>query len=229
MHPAALTAIAVAYLAASTSFPQLLARAHGVDLRAVGTRNLGGGNLTREVGVVPGVTGGLLDALKSPLAMLFARLAGLDPLTETLCGVVAVGAQQWPIWHRFDGGRGNAPAMAILIALSLRTALVVAPVALVGVLWGVATRLRVRRRVYSRGTPLGLLLALAFYPLAATLLGEDPLVAFGGALTAILVVVRRLTAGLRADLAITDDPARMLANRLLFDRTEAQRRALSSR
>ncbi len=227
MDLADLVALSVTYLAASVSFPQLIARAHGVDLHAVGTRNLGGGNLVREVGVVSGISGGLLDAFKAPLAILLARIAGIDAQTQTLCGVVAVAGQQWPIWHRFDGGRGNAPAIALLVALSLPASLVVAPVALAGILWGVWARVRLRRRVYSRGTPLGLLLAFALHPLASLALREEPLVALAGSLTTLLVVARRLTAGLRADLAITDDLARTLANRLLFDRTEVQRRALS--
>ena len=227
MNVADVAALAITYLVASISFPQVLARAHGVDLHRVGTRNLGGGNLTREVGPVAGITGGLLDSLKPPVAILVARVAGLDPLAQTLCGVAAVAAQQWPIWHGFDGGRGNAPAMALLIVLSLRAAVLVAPVALAGILWGVWLRARLRRRVFSRGTPLGLLLALLLYPVAARAVGEDGNVVLAGALTAILVVARRLTAGIREDLAASEDPARTLANRLLFDRTEIQRRALS--
>ncbi len=227
MNIADVVALAVTYLVASISFPQLIARARGIDLHVVGTRTLGGGNLAREVGIIPGVAGGLLDALKAPLAILLTRIAGVDALTQTLCGVVAVAAQQWPIWHRFNGGRGNAPAIALFLALSLPASLVVAPVALFGMSWGVWARVRLRRRVYSRGTPLGMLLAFALHPLASLALHEDPLIAVAGTLTTILVVVRRLTAGLRADLAISDDLPGTLAHRLLFDRTEAQRRALS--
>ena len=40
-------AVIVTYLAASVSFPYWVARAYGVDLRAVGERKLGGGNLAK--------------------------------------------------------------------------------------------------------------------------------------------------------------------------------------
>lgn len=219
---------AITYLAASISFPQLIARAHGVDLHRVGTRNLGGANLLREVGVLEGITGGLLDALKPPLAVLAAQLFGADRDAQLGCGVLAIVGQQWPIWHRFDGGRGNAPAIAFLVAISLPTAILVGPVALGGILWGVVRRIRTRQRVYSLSTPLGLLLAFALYPLAALWLGAAD-VALAGAATTLLVVLRRLTAQLNDDLLVSDELARILTNRLLFDRSELQRRAMEER
>lgn len=221
-----LAAVALTYLAASVSFPQLIARSHGVDLHRVGTRNLGGANLAREVNLVAGISGALLDALKPPIAMLLAQLAAIDSVGQLACGVVAIAAQQWPIWHRFDGGRGNVAAMAFLIAISLRTALVVTPIALVGILWSVPRRLRTRRRIYSFSTPLGLLAGFAAYPLAAAALSEERAILVAAATTA-LIIIRRLTAGLRADLRLSSDLKRILLNRLLFDRTEVQRRALA--
>ena len=47
-----------------------------------------------------------------------------------------------------------------------------------------------------------------------------------GAAALVLVLVRRLTAGLRDDLATGAPPARVLANRALFDRSELQERGL---
>jgi len=213
------------YLVASISFAQVIARAHGVDLHRVGTRNLGGANLVRQVGVVPGVTGGLLDALKPPLAVLAAQLLGAARDVQLICGLLAIVGQQWPIWHRFDGGRGNAPAIAFLMAISLPAAIVVSPAALAGIGWGVLRRIRTRQRVYSLSTPLGLMLSFGLYPLAALWLGQVD-VAMAGAATALLVIVRRLTAQLREDLRLSADLARILVNRLLYDRSEVQRRAM---
>jgi glycerol-3-phosphate acyltransferase PlsY len=220
--------VVATYLLASVSFPQLIARAHGVDLRVAGTRNLGAGNLLREVGKTQGVLGGLLDALKPPLAILLTGAFGADRGTQLACGVVAVAAQQWPIWHRFDGGRGNSPAMALFIALSPAASLISSVPLLAGLVPGTVRRLRTGQRVLSRGTPLGILLSFALFPLAALILREGADVFLAGATTTALVVLRRLTAGVRADLAITDDVGRTIANRLLFDRSELQRRGLAA-
>lgn len=214
------------YLLASVSFPQLIARAHGVDLHRVGSRNLGAGNLWREVGALQGATGGLFDALKAPLAMLLALALGASRETQILCGAVAVVAQQWPLWHRFDGGRGNATAFAYGIALSLRTALVALPILLVVVVAGTIRRGRGGGR-FTRVTPLAALAGIVLYPVIAAALGEDAVIVVTALVTGALVVVRRLTANLRQDLALSEDLGRILLNRLLYDRTETQRRAVA--
>ncbi len=219
--------VVATYVAASVSLPQLIARAYGVDLHKVGTRNLGGGNLARNVGVLQGIAGGLLDALKPPLAMLFAEINGAPVEVRLLCGVVAVAAQQWPVWHRFDGGRGNSPAFAFFLGASLRTGLLCAPIVLLAALPGTLERLRKRRHVYSSGTPLGVLAAFTAYPFITALLGESSALVLASLATTALVVVRRLTAGLRADLRLSDDIGAILVRRVLYDRSESQRRALA--
>ncbi len=220
-----IVAAVLTYLAASVSFPQVIARTHGVDLHRAGTRNLGAGNLWREVGKLQGLTGGILDALKPPLAMLLGEVLGASRGTELLCGVVAIAAQQWPVWHRFDGGRGNAAALAFGVALSLRATMVALPFLIVFSAWAAVLRRR-RHRRFSRGTPLGALAAIVLYPATAAWVGEGQAVVIAALVAGALVIARRLTAHLRDDLRISDDLGRILLNRLLFDRTEVQIRSL---
>lgn len=217
------------YLVASLSPTQLIARSYGVDLHAVGARNLGASNLIREVGLPPGMAAGMLDAIKAPLALVVAEALGTSRETQLGCALVAIVAQQWPLWHRFDGGRGNAPGMALILVLWPAAALVAGLLLAAGMSRGVWIRLRGRRRVFALGTPLGMLAVFLLYPVLALWMGAPTDVAVTGALIALLVVVRRLTAGLRADLRLRPDVARMLLNRLLYDRTELQRRELATR
>ena len=70
-------AVVLAYLGGSVSFPYWVARLRGVDLRAVGSRKLGGSNLWKSVGPAEGIVGGLLDAGKGLAAVLVARATGL--------------------------------------------------------------------------------------------------------------------------------------------------------
>ena len=56
------TAALLTYVATSISFPWLVARLYGVDLKKAGSRKLGGSNLAKTVGFVPGTVGGVLDA-----------------------------------------------------------------------------------------------------------------------------------------------------------------------
>src|SRR5438105_14993344 len=99
--PAAVVAVLLSYLAGSVSFPYWVARARGVDLRAVGSRKLGGSNLWKSVGIKEALAGGLLDAAKGFVAVIAARGLGLPLEAQLACGVAAVIGQMWPVFRRF--------------------------------------------------------------------------------------------------------------------------------
>src|SRR5229473_7644774 len=95
-----IVAIALSYLGGSVSFPYWVARFRGVDLRAIGSRKLGGSNLWKSVGKPEAVVGGLLDAAKGFAAVLIARWLGLPLEIQLACGIAAVVGQMWPVFHR---------------------------------------------------------------------------------------------------------------------------------
>lgn len=109
--------LAGAYLLGSVPFAQVLARFKKVDLREVGTRNVGAGNLTREVGLPWGVAAAILDGLKGLAPVLLARQAGLGLGAAGLAGVLAVVGHNWSIWMRGRAGRGLASSAGMLVAL----------------------------------------------------------------------------------------------------------------
>ncbi len=109
--------LAGAYLLGSVPFAQVLARIKHVDLREVGTQNVGAGNLTREVGLSWGVAAAILDGLKGLLPVLLARQAGLGLGAAGIAGVTAVMGHNWSIWMRGRAGRGLATSAGMLVAL----------------------------------------------------------------------------------------------------------------
>lgn len=109
--------LAGAYLLGSVPFAQVLARFRGVDLRTVGTGNVGAGNLTREVGLPWGISAAILDGLKGLVPVMIARRAGLGLGAAGLAGVTAVIGHNWSIWMRGRSGRGLASSAGLLIAL----------------------------------------------------------------------------------------------------------------
>jgi glycerol-3-phosphate acyltransferase PlsY len=212
-------AIALSYLIGAISFPYWVARSRGVDLRAVGSRKLGGSNLWKSVGPVEGTVGGLLDAAKGLVAVLAARALGLPLEVQLLCGLAAVAGQMWPAFHRFDGGRANSAGWGLALAAD--------PVAFVimmlPVLAASAMRLAVRPHP-SRLLPLASLLSFLVFPAVIwEQEGTTPVVLAGLALFA-LILVRRVTAGLGDDLRTGAPVARVILNRALFDRSELQER-----
>jgi len=217
----AVIAAIVTYVLCSISFPYWVARAYGVDLRAVGERKLGGGNLAKSVGLAQGIVGGTLDGAKGFLAVAVARSLGL-PLEEQLaCGIAALVGQMWPVFHQFDGGRANATGWGFALAADPIAALIMGVplyVSLVGV--------RVVRPRPTRLLPLASILSFAIFPAVIwEQEGTTPTVVAGLVVLA-LILARRLTAGLREDLATGAPLARVPPNRAIYDRRELQERGV---
>ena len=217
----ALAAVIVTYLIASISFPYWVARAYGVDLRAVGERKLGGGNLAKSVGLAQGILGGTLDGAKGFFAVVVARAIGLPLEDQLACGIAALVGQMWPVFHRFDGGRANATGWGFALAVDPIAALIMGTPLYVGL---VAVRL-IRPRP-SRLLPLASILSFAIFPAVIwEQVGLTPAVT-AGLIVLGLILVRRITAGLRQDLATGAPLARVLANRAIYDRSELQERGV---
>lgn len=107
-----------AYLLGSIPFAQLVGRAKGMDLRRVGSGNVGAGNLTRAVGLGWGAAAAVLDGLKGLLPVLLARKAGLGPGAAGMAGVAAVVGNNWSIMMKGRSGRGLAAAAGLVLALN---------------------------------------------------------------------------------------------------------------
>jgi glycerol-3-phosphate acyltransferase PlsY len=217
----AIAAVIVTYLACSISFPYWIARVNGVDLRAVGERKLGGGNLTKSVGLPQGILGGVLDGAKGFLAVIVARALGLDLDAQLWCGIAALVGQMWPVFHQFDGGRANATGWGFALAADPIAALIMGVPLYVGLL-----AVRVVHPRPTRLLPLASLLSFAIFPAVIwEQEGTTPTVVAGLVVLA-LIVLRRLTAGVRTDLATGAPLPRVLANRALYDRSELQERGV---
>ena len=214
-------AVLVTYLLSSVSFPYWIARAYGVDLRAVGERKLGGGNLKKSVGLAQGIAGGTLDGAKGFLAVVVARSLDLPLEVQLACGVAALVGQMWPVFHQFDGGRANATGWGFGLAADPIAALIMGVPLYFGLL--------AVRFVHPRPTrllPLASILSFAIFP--AVIWEQDgttPTV-MAGLFVLALILVRRLTAGVRDDLATGAPLGRVLANRAMYDRSELQERGV---
>lgn len=113
----------LAYLAGSIPFAHLIARAHGVDIRKVGSGNVGATNVFRAVGKGWGVLTFALDVLKGalPAALIVPAIAlihppALPPAWKLAFGVAAIAGHNWPIFLGFKGGKGVATSAGMLIA-----------------------------------------------------------------------------------------------------------------
>ena len=103
------------YLIGSIPFTQILARwVKGVDLRKVGSHNVGGRNLSRQLGMLWGILGGALDVAKGAAALWFAELLGVPIPLRLVNGMAVVAGHNWPFWLRFHGGKGLLTALGAI-------------------------------------------------------------------------------------------------------------------
>jgi glycerol-3-phosphate acyltransferase PlsY len=113
----AVIALLIAYLVGSVPFAYLLARRRGIDLRAVGSGNVGASNVLRSSGVSTAVLAMCLDVVKGALAVLVAqRLVG-GVGASVAAGLASVVGHIYPVWLRFRGGKGVATAAGVFAVL----------------------------------------------------------------------------------------------------------------
>ncbi len=128
----------LSYLIGSIPSAYLVARVvRKIDIRRVGTGNVGATNVYRHVGPLAGVLTAVADVAKGMVAVSLAQLpyfaSNAAPLVALLCAVIG---HNWPLWLGFEGGGGLATfggGLALLIA--------VWQVVFLGAVWGAVYRL----------------------------------------------------------------------------------------
>jgi len=115
-------AIIGAYLLGSIPFGLLIAKAHGKDLRSIGSGNIGATNVSRALGRKWAYVCFALDVLKGMIPMLvimfIAKPAGVVMLLLwLLVGCAAILGHIFPIYLKFKGGKGVATSFGIALGL----------------------------------------------------------------------------------------------------------------
>jgi glycerol-3-phosphate acyltransferase PlsY len=112
-----------AYLLGSIPFGLIIARAHGRDLRSIGSGNIGATNLARALGKKWAFFCFALDVTKGLLPMLAATsLYSSPPAIAELFLALAVGCAAvlghiFPIYIKFKGGKGVATSFGVALGL----------------------------------------------------------------------------------------------------------------
>jgi acyl phosphate:glycerol-3-phosphate acyltransferase len=115
-------AIAAAYLVGSLSFAVIVSRLMGLsDPRSYGSKNPGATNVLRSGNKVAALLTLAFDALKGYvpvfLALLWQQRFAFSDMTVALVGLAAFLGHLWPVFFRFQGGKGVATAAGVLLAL----------------------------------------------------------------------------------------------------------------
>lgn len=116
-------AVVTAYLVGSLSFAVIVSRVMGLsDPRTYGSKNPGATNVLRSGSKKAAVATLLLDAAKGwlPVALVQAwgPAWGLEAGTLALVGLAAFLGHLYPVFFRFQGGKGVATALGVLVGLA---------------------------------------------------------------------------------------------------------------
>jgi glycerol-3-phosphate acyltransferase PlsY len=113
-------AILISYLFGSISSAIVICKLMGLpDPRTEGSKNPGATNVLRIGGKKAAIITLLGDVLKGVIPVLAAKWYGFDTLSLSLIAFAAFLGHLFPIFFRFQGGKGVATAFGCIIALSL--------------------------------------------------------------------------------------------------------------
>ena len=114
-----------AYLLGGVPFGYLVAAARGVDIRTVGSGNIGATNVSRALGKGPGLAVFVLDTAKGAVPALlsyfffpFGAIGLSKPDHAAVAGTAAILGHMFSPYLRFNGGKGVATTLGTLVALS---------------------------------------------------------------------------------------------------------------
>jgi glycerol-3-phosphate acyltransferase PlsY len=117
--------IIIGYLLGSIPTAYIVSRLRkGVDIRNVGSGNMGGANVMREIGAREGVFVGLIDIAKGAGAILIAQALNVSELWVFGAGFAALVGHSFPVFAGFRGGRGSATIIGIFLVLAPKAILV---------------------------------------------------------------------------------------------------------
>src|SRR3990170_696380 len=110
--------VALAFFSGSIPYAVIVARARGVDIRAVGSKNPGAHNVMQHVGRGWGWLVTILDLLKGALPALLAKLVGLSDWAVVGTGVAAMLGHITSPFLGFKGGKVIAAGCGMLLAVA---------------------------------------------------------------------------------------------------------------
>jgi glycerol-3-phosphate acyltransferase PlsY len=169
--------VLLGYLTGSVPFAYLLARRAGIDVRRVGSGNVGAANVLRTTGAWRGVIVMALDMAKGIAAVAIAYMIASSVVLAALTGAAAVVGHIYPVWLRFHGGKGVAVAAGVFTMLS--------PAAT-----GISAALFLITVLVTRYISLGSMAASLALPSAAWLVGEPRAVVLSATGIAALILFR---------------------------------------
>ena len=170
--------IVLGYTVGSLPVGYLIAsRLRGIDLRRVGSGNVGAANVYRSAGLWTALLVIAVDVAKGAGSVMLAARVAAGASAPVAAGVAAIVGHVYPVWLRFRGGKGVATACGAFSILA-PAATGIAAIMFVVTVWA------------TRYVSLGSVVATISLPTLAWLTRASMPVVTGGVVAALLIVQR---------------------------------------
>jgi glycerol-3-phosphate acyltransferase PlsY len=162
-----LVSIIISYLLGAVPFGLMFSKLFSdVDVRTIGSGNIGATNVLRAAGKNAAVLTLLADGLKGLIPVLVVNRIFQNDAVTALSGAAAVLGHVFPIYLKFKGGKGVATSYGVVLAVAPWIGIVCLVVwALVAFIW--------------RYSSLSALIAFACYPVLTFFSGSPPSKPYG--------------------------------------------------
>lgn len=117
--------IIIGYLLGSIPTAYIVSRMRkGIDIRNIGSGNMGAANVMRQIGTHEGIFVATVDVAKGAGAILIAQALNVSDFWVFGSGFAALVGHNFPVFARFKGGRGSATIIGIFFVLAPEAILV---------------------------------------------------------------------------------------------------------
>lgn len=190
--------IIASFIIGSIPIGLLIAKSKGIDLRKVGSGNIGATNVMRAVGKEAALLTLLGDIGKGIIPIVIVRLVSPGFLYEAAAGFSAIMGHNFSIFLKFKGGKGVATSLGVLVAFSPHVGLFTA------MLWLMTAK-------WTRYSSLSALVAFGLLPLSFYLIHYSRQNIIFGAIIAFLIFIRH-TANIKRLIQGTENKIGQKAN-----------------
>ncbi|MDI6727360.1 MAG: glycerol-3-phosphate 1-O-acyltransferase PlsY [Thermodesulfovibrionales bacterium] len=147
----------LSFLIGSIPTGLLIARTKGIDLRKVGSGNIGATNVLRAVGKEAALFTLIGDIAKGALPVAIGKFFGLGIFDAGILGISSILGHNFSLFLKFKGGKGVATSIGVLLAFSPHVALLTITIWLLTARW-------------TRYSSLSALIAFGLLPLSIYML-----------------------------------------------------------
>ena len=114
-----LASIILSYLLGAAPFGLMFSKLlSGVDVRTIGSGNIGATNVLRAAGKKAAILTLLADVLKGLIPVLLVKSVFHDDIATVLSGAAAVLGHNFPVYLKFKGGKGVATSYGVVLAVA---------------------------------------------------------------------------------------------------------------